>query len=216
MTASTLATISVTDALVSALRDQILNGERAPGTPVLEVEVARAFGVSRPTAKSAIYSLVLAGLLRQDAHHPAYVPRLRAEDIDDLFYVRVPVEIAVVERLCGRQDRVLAAAGQAITDLSKLPDSAPTSTFVAADLGFHLALAAAAGSPRLRRVYEALTGEIHLGMIQTRTALGRDRIAREHAQILDAITGGNTARSLTLTRQHLAGAHSALSAAARD
>ena len=39
---------------------------------------------------------------------------------------------------------------------------------IEADLGFHRALVAAVDSPRLGRVYQALSGEIHLSMVQSR------------------------------------------------
>ena len=43
------------------------------------------------------------------------------------------------------------------------------------------------GSPRLTRLYQALSGEIHLSMVQSRYALGRDRIVAEHAGVLTAL-----------------------------
>jgi DNA-binding GntR family transcriptional regulator len=207
MPASILATVSVTDALAGALRTQILDGQWLPGAPVAEVEVARRFGVSRPTAKTAVRTLVHEGLLRQDAHRAPYVPRLTDADVPDLFFVRMPLEIAIVERLCaGVPPDGLAAAAEQIERLRGLPAAAPTSTFVAADLGFHRALADATQSPRMRRAYATLAGEIHLNMIQTRQALGRERIVREHSAIQQAIAAGDAGTALRQVREHLTGA----------
>jgi DNA-binding GntR family transcriptional regulator len=213
MAASILATVSVTDALVGALRAQILDGQWPPGAPVAEVEVARRFEVSRPTAKNAVRTLVHEGLLRQDMHHPPYVPRLTEQDIADLFFVRVPLELAIVERLCASPPTAeLAAAAEQIERLRALPTDAPSSAFVAADLGFHRSLADATTSPRMRQTYATLAGEIHLNMIQTRQALGRDRIVREHLQIHRAIACRDTDAAIAGARRHLAGALEALTA----
>jgi DNA-binding GntR family transcriptional regulator len=217
MSASILATVSVTDALADALRAQILDGQWRPGSPVAEVEVARLFGVSRPTAKTAVRTLVHEGLLRQDAHHAPYVPRLTDDDVADLFFVRMPLELAIVERLCARSSAAgLAVAAEHIERLRALPSDAPTSTFVAGDLGFHRALADATQSPRMRRAYATLAGEIHLNMIQTRQELGRERIVREHSAIHDAIAQRDVRAARRHAREHLDGALSALTGPAAD
>jgi DNA-binding GntR family transcriptional regulator len=217
MSASILATVSVADALADALRTQILDGQWPPGSSVPEVEVARLFGVSRPTAKTAVRTLVHEGLLRQDAHRAPYVPRLTDDDVADLFFVRMPLELAIVERLCARPSAAgLAAAAEHIERLRALPPDAPTSTFIAADLGFHRALADATQSQRMRRAYATLAGEIHLNMIQTRQALGRDRIVREHSAIHDAIAAGDLRAARRHAREHLGGALSALTGSATD
>lgn len=211
MPASVLATVSVTDALADALRAQILDGQWPPGTTVAEVEVARRFGVSRPTAKTAVRTLVHEGLLRQDAHRPPYVPRLSGQDVADLFFVRVPLELAIVERLSANPPADgLAAAAEQIERLRALPADAPSSTFVGKDLGFHRALADATQSPRMRQTYATLAGEIHLNMIQTRQALGRERIVREHSAIHAAIVRGDADTAIRQAREHLAGALGAL------
>jgi DNA-binding GntR family transcriptional regulator len=214
--ASTLAPVSVVDALVLAMRSRILDGELAPGSAVTEVEAARTYGVARPTAKAAIRTLVHEGLLRQDANHAAYVPRLAGADVHDLFLVRLALELAVID-LVGARHRPadLAAMRRAITTLSALGEDAPTSAFVEADLAFHRALVAAANSERLSRIYGQLIGEIHLCMMQTRTLLGSSRIAREHTQILKAIESADTARGAARMRAHLAAARQVLVSAQR-
>jgi DNA-binding GntR family transcriptional regulator len=210
MARSGLSTVTVVDALVNALRAQILDGEWPSGASVAEVEVARRFQVSRPTAKAAVRTLVFEGLLRHDSHHAAVVPSLSAGDIEDLYFVRIPLELAMVERLVQSDGVRLDDAENAIGALERLPDDAVTSSFVAADLGFHRALAVATGSWRLERSYNALAGEVHLGMMQTRRTLGRARIAGEHRQILQAIRCADQARAVEAARRHLTGARDAL------
>ena len=197
------------DALSQRLRDQVLDGHIAPGTPIAETEIAAAFGVSRPTAKGAILTLVQGGLLRRDAHRPAYVPQLTADDVLDLYRVRIPLELEVVRGLA-RGRIVPAGAADAVHDLRRLPDSAAPSQFIGTDLRFHRALIAAADSPRLSRLYDIILDELHLSMKQSRRALGRERIAHEHADVLQAIVDGKPGRATTMMRQHLEGAGKAL------
>jgi DNA-binding GntR family transcriptional regulator len=211
MSVASLQTVSVVDALVAALRARILDGDLPGGASVAEVEVAREFGVARPTAKTAIRSLVHDGLLRQQPNRAAHVPVLTNADIKDVFLARTPLELAVVRQLAEANATAgLSAAAAAVASLRGLADTAPTSEFVAADLGFHRGLIDAARSPRLSRIYALISGEIHLCMTQTRRTLGRDRIANEHAKILGAIQAGRTERAGDLMRQHLDGALGAM------
>jgi DNA-binding GntR family transcriptional regulator len=199
---SVLATVSVVDALAQRLREQVLDGVIPAGAPVAETEVASAFGVSRPTAKSAILTLVHGGLLRRDAYRPAYVPLLTPEDVYDLYRARILLELEVVRALASART-VPAAAEDAVQELQRLPEDVATSHFIATDLRFHRALVEAARSPRLSRLYEMILDEIQLTTRQSRRALGRDRIGREHAEVLENIRAGKTARATETMRTHL-------------
>ncbi|QUH02386.1 GntR family transcriptional regulator [Saccharopolyspora erythraea] len=207
---TTLSTVSVVDALVASLRDRVLDGQIQAGTTLAENEVAAEYGVSRPTAKSAISTLVHQGLLQREANKPATVPRLGIGDIDDLFLVRIPLELEVVRGLAGVDGGVLEEAERAVADLDRLRPSTSHSTFVEADLRFHQILVDAIGSPRLSRLYRTIQGEIHLCMVQTRLTLGRDRIAAEHRAVLDALRDGGAEAAVRCMREHLDGAHSSL------
>ncbi len=203
-----LTTVSVVDALSASLRSRVLDGDIDPGVGLTETDVATEYEVSRPTAKAAITHLVQEGLLRREAHRSAQVPMLSREDIEDLFLVRMPLELEVVRLISGRP--IPAEAAQAVRDLAAVEAAAGHSRFVEADLRFHRILVLAVDSPRLTRLYRALSGEIHLSMVQSRYALGRDRIAAEHNAVLQALQGGDGPLAETLMRAHLEGARDAL------
>jgi DNA-binding GntR family transcriptional regulator len=204
-----LQTVSVVDALIASVRERVLNGEIDPGRGLTEQDVATEYEVSRPTARSAITHLVADGLLRRESHKPAYVPVLSEADVRDLFLVRTPLELEVVRVLAATRSAPRDAA-KAVDDLAGIGPERPHSEFVEADLGFHRALVAAVGSYRLSRVYQALSGEIHLSMVQSRHALGRERIVSEHCGVLGAIEAGEAESAMVLMRSHLDGACAAL------
>ncbi len=204
-----LETVSVVEALAQRLRERVLDGAIPAGSVVPETEIAAEFGVSRPTAKSAITMLVQGGLLRRDAHRSAYVPTLGRDDVLDVYRVRIPLEVEVVRTLAA-EATVSPAVDEATEDFARLPDDAPASRFISADLRFHRALIEQYGSPRLNAVYESLLGEIHLCMIQSRTALGGARLAGEHAAVRDGIRAGDVDAAQAAIRAHLEGARSAL------
>lgn len=214
-----LKTVSVVDALTDSLRRAILNGEVHAGAALTESDVADEYDVSRPTAKAAINVLAQQGLLRREAHKAARVPNLSRVDVEDLFFVRIPLELEAV-RVVVSAGTVPDGAGKAIDDLRELTsDAAQTaagqpaaahSAFVEADLRFHLHLIQAVNSPRLERVYSDLSGEIHLSMVQAQRAMGYDRIVAEHSAIFGAIVKKDVELAQSLMRKHLEGARAAL------
>jgi len=203
-----LQTVSVVDALATSLREKVLDGKIDAGVGLTETDVATEYEVSRPTAKTAINQLVQDGLLRREAHKSARVPSLSRADVEDLFLVRMPLELEVVRLVAGHS--VPQAAADAVHDLAQISASARHSEFVAIDLEFHNALVRAVASPRLSRLYQTLSGEIHLSMVQSRHALGRDRIVAEHGGILAALQEGDVPQAESLMRAHLEGARDAL------
>lgn len=205
-----LQTVSVVDALTTSLRGKVLDGKINPGVGLTETDVATEYEVSRPTAKTAINQLVQEGLLRREAHKSAHVPSLSRADVEDLFLVRMPLELEVVRLVAGRS--VPQSAADAVKALAQISPSARHSEFVEADLEFHNALVRAVASPRLSRLYQTLNGEIHLSMVQSRHALGRDRIVAEHGGVLAALQKGDAAQGESLMRAHLEGARDALAA----
>ena len=84
------------DALVDTLRARVLDGHLPPGAVLVEADIATEFGISRPTARTAITQLVHEGLLRRQPHKSAHVPVLSRADVEDLFLVRIPLELGVV------------------------------------------------------------------------------------------------------------------------
>jgi DNA-binding GntR family transcriptional regulator len=196
-----LHVVSAQEALVDSLRDRILNGEFVPGAPLSDVELANAYGVARPTLRAAVAALVHEGLMRREPRRRACVPRLTADDIRDLFYVRVPLELLAVEAITGRAD-VLGPAIEAVEHFERLSPESSWRDVVDADTRFHTALIAATGSARLQRAYGSLQAEIRLARAQLRIETVT-MLAGEHRLLLTAIVEGPTGAAVAAMREHL-------------
>jgi DNA-binding GntR family transcriptional regulator len=198
-----LHAVSAQDALVESLRDRILRGEFAPGAPLSDVELATAYGVARPTVRAAVQELVHEGLMRREPRRRACVPRLTAEDIRDLFYVRVPLELRAVETITGRMS-VLGGAIQAVEHLERLGPEPSWRDVIDADMRFHTALIAATGSARLQRAYASLQAEIRLARAQLRVPEETATVVvQEHRRLLATIIAGPASAAVQAMQQHL-------------
>jgi DNA-binding GntR family transcriptional regulator len=198
-----LRAVSALDALVESLRDRILDGEFVPGEPLSDVELASEYGVARPTLRAAVQELTHEGLMRREPRRRACVPRLTAEDIRDLYFVRIPLELRAVEAITGRES-VLGPAVQAVEHFERLGPEASWRDVVDADMRFHTALIGATGSLRLQRAYASLQAEIRLVRAQLRfPGESSAFLAEEHRQLLEAILAGPTRVAVRGMREHL-------------
>ncbi|PVB60088.1 GntR family transcriptional regulator [Labrenzia sp. 011] len=105
---------SVADAVFEELHQQILSLELAPGTRVSEVEVARAFGVSRQPVRDAFYRLSQLGFLMIRPQRATVITKISETAVLRARFVRTALEIACL--------RVAAevATNDDIKDLEKL------------------------------------------------------------------------------------------------
>lgn len=201
-----LRPVSTTEALVGTLREEILAGELAPGARLPEEALAGRFGVARPTARAAVQTLVFEGLLRRERNRTAYVPKLTADDIHDLFLVRIAIEVEAIRIIIERGVRPDAAEAA----LERLEDDqgGRSWTQVVDDaLAFHRGLIEAVESPRLARAFGALQAEWALCFAQVKQARGglpANRVV-EHREIFDAIVDGDAEHATHLMREHLQG-----------
>ena len=195
--------ISTTDAVVASLREQILDGAIRPGARLPELELAASYGVARPTVRAAIQTLCHEGLLVREPNRSAQVPTLTRKSVLDLFFVRIPLECLIVRQVIEREV-ALDGVRASIARLESLTPDAGWSSVVDADLGFHSALAASVGSPRLLRLYASLTGEIELCIAQLRPAwITPANLAAEHRALLDVIEGGSAPEAEVRMTAHL-------------
>lgn len=200
-----LQTMTTRDALVAEVRRQILSGELAPGDALTETALSARFGVARPTVRSALQVLAGVGLAQQDGRS-LVVPVLTAADVEDMFFVRTPLELEAIRVIIERR-LPLDDAEHHLAALEALPDEAGWADRVEAHTAFHIALVRAAGSPRLNRIYPAMQEEMRLGLAQLRSSYPAPQdLAAEHRHLLTVISAGDVARAQQQMRDHLGGA----------
>jgi DNA-binding GntR family transcriptional regulator len=182
-----LQRVSTVDALASALRTRILDGELAGGERLRELELAEAYGVARHSLRAALRALAGEGLVVIAPNRGATVARLTAADAAPLTELRAALELEAARLALARHDGRLPKgvhdAVRLMAAVCEQPDP-PWSTVVEAHHGVHRALVAAAGSPRILRAYDALAGELRLFVIQIRPGWSFERMAEHHERLL--------------------------------
>lgn len=178
-----------TEALTGRIRADIVGNVLPPGLRLTEKGLARRYEMSRTPVREALRTLAREALLEYAPNAGYRVARLALADLDDLYTLRIAVERECVRRLAsGGGDlgvvrallEVWAAGPQAAPD--------PEGSLVAADEGFHEALAAATGGTVLVQTLRNINRRIH--SLRVREFLDPVRVMRtyeQHAAILRAI-----------------------------
>jgi DNA-binding GntR family transcriptional regulator len=157
-----LAQIGTADRVASLLRDNIMEGVFPPGTRLSEEAIGQALGVSRNTLREAFRLLCHERLAVHELNRGIFVPVLTSEDVVDLYRLRRLVEGGAA-RMAGSAP---AAARQAVVavvaDAEKASADGDWEAVRSADLHFHQAVAALAGSPRVDELMRRALAELRL------------------------------------------------------
>jgi GntR family transcriptional regulator, transcriptional repressor for pyruvate dehydrogenase complex len=210
---------SPTALVITHVRALLRRGKLRPGQRLPpERELARRIGVSRPSVRGALRSLVAKGLLVTRHGAGTFVaagpPTLDSEPLSllaalhgftraEMFEARRMLEIGVAEFAAGRATGDdLAAIADAVTGMFASCDD--PQGFLVHDIRFHRAVAAASRNPILASLVEMVSA---LFYEQRRRTAQRARYlkatAEMHHQIYLAIRGRDSARARALMHEHL-------------
>jgi DNA-binding GntR family transcriptional regulator len=146
------------DLIADTLRDEILRGAVAPGEPLRQEELAERFGVSRLPVRDALLRLEAQGLVHVFPNRGAFVISLSADEVREIYEMRVLLEGDIIERAVPRMTeedwrRIDAARAEGVRN-------ADGPEWVEGDWRFHRALYEPAGRPRQLAMIETLRGTV--------------------------------------------------------
>jgi len=210
-------TRTVSAQITARIREKVLSGTYAPGSPLLQDVIAAEFGTSKIPVREALVQLRSEGLLDVFAHRGFQVRPLSALEAAEVFRLRLDIEpraVAEGARVATPQDR--AAAHDALLALNQA--LAVSELRHSGDLNstFHLALTV----PRLHPLTADTLQRLHtLSQRYIRLHLqlrGRTRRAnREHAAIFQAWAARKRKETERLVRTHIEETRDELAAALR-
>jgi DNA-binding GntR family transcriptional regulator len=182
---------STTDQVLHELRTAILTGRIKPEEPLPETVLAKTFGTGRSAIREALRHLAQEGLVLTEINRGARVRSIEIEDVMDVYRARSAIETAavklVMERALERDLSGLRDAQRRIREASPADVSeAPSPELIAADMDFHRAMVALAGSERLSRAHEPLAAESQM-LLNWHPVYSLSDYVADHQQLLDAI-----------------------------
>jgi len=187
-----------------AIRSLIATGQLAGGDHLIESRIAEQLGISRGSVRDALWLLRGEGLVRDEPRRGTFVAQLTANDVRDIYDLRIAVEIAAVRLIKQRPEmESFRQLQQAIDDMRAGEGDAARAA--EADLGFHSAVCAASGNSRLHEVFMRQATELLTLLRLDEEKLGHqpDSIAGEHRHLFDALRWGDLGTAEAAFREHL-------------
>jgi len=185
---------SAKQAVVDQIRVSIVRGALKAGQRLTEHGLAAQLSVSQTTVREALVELEHLGLVQRVPPRKTCVTKLTRRQIEEIYGVRVPLELAVIDLLADVPRRDLMGAEMAYQGMLAAAGAPDRAEFESMDLEFHRALWAAAGNRTLAETLERLCVKLFaFGFaMDPRIAASRERLARQaeqHRQILASILG---------------------------
>lgn len=189
------------------LRESILDVSLAPGSAIVEADVAARFGASRTPVREALLRLADEDLVEIRPQRGTYVARLSLARIESAMFIRQAIECAVVRRLADDEHRGdlcqrLAAIVRVHAEALRTGDVA---SGLDADTEFHRMLIEASGLPGVWDVVSRAR-ELHhrIRAIAVPTMKTGARAVADHRRIVAALRRGDAGAVESALADHLA------------
>jgi DNA-binding GntR family transcriptional regulator len=196
---------SLTDELVTRLRDMIIAGDLAAGLKVPEAELCQRFGVSRTPLREALKVLAAEGLVVLALNRGATVAKITASEIEELFPIMGSLEALAGELACTRID------ADSLARLEKLHEQMRGEfergdwlAYSKLNRQIHEALFEIAGNAALSALYQQLLVRIHaVRFVARKTPERWQEAIDDHEKIMTALRARDASLLAAALRQHL-------------
>lgn len=214
MTTTTLSSLNeqrtIADRIYDRLKNDIISGQLAQGSKIVEEDLARKYGTSRGPLRESIRRLEGSRLIVRIPHAGARVVTLTQQTMADIYEVRESLE-GMSARLAAEKisEAQAAALWQLLEQHEQAIKEAEGKIYFQREgnLDFHFRIAQASGNQWLiEHLYHELYQLIRMCRYQSAQAPERPAKAlAEHRQILEAISQHDAELAEMLMRRHISG-----------
>jgi len=152
-----IARESVEQRVTQALRDLIVSGQLAEGTPLVQRDLAHRLGVSQTPVRTGLSELERDGLVVVGDNGRALVSRLTQEDLEEIYAARLGLEGLAARAGAAQLDDVrVARMKKLMRELQRLAREQDVEAYLLARWDFHAICYEASGRARLVAEVERL------------------------------------------------------------
>jgi DNA-binding GntR family transcriptional regulator len=188
--------------IATILRQAIRENTLAPGSPLVQQDLAEKFGVSRNPIREALRMLVTDGLVDMRHGDGAAVRKLSLTDLNELYDLRLQIEPHISQNLIQNVSRLDL---ERLNELAaKMDEELEVGEWMKFNYDFHALMFAVAGGPRRESLLLNLLNAVqpysyenigHLG--------GKVQASNDHHEMVDAIENKSAEKLSGLIRAHL-------------
>lgn len=187
------------------LKRQILVGEIAPGTRMMEIELADEMGVSRTPIREAIRKLEKEGLVIIEPRRGAYASDISIKDMLDVLEVRQDLEgmaaSMAAEKVTEEEKRDFAQANAAYKEAIR---NGKTEEIIRCDERFHQLIVGYSGNKTLMQLLSQVQElALRFRYIYYDDFSRYENMPMEHEAIENAILSGDVQKARVVAEEHV-------------
>lgn len=198
---------SLREQIEQQIRTAILNGSFGPGEHLVETTIAEELGVSRAPVREALSALEREGVILYVPRKGYFVVDFTAKDIEEIYSLRLMLEIGALRRSIHRFSRsAIDEMQQIVDDLGEaVRDGRSQNEVATLDLAFHELICQQGDHSRLYSAWNSMRLQTWLLIgLTSKTEYDHPEQPREfHQEILDAILDQDLDRAESLLRSHI-------------
>lgn len=208
---------STVDRVAEELRRAVFDGELESGTPLREMALASSLGVSRPTVREALATLVAEGLATREPNRGVSVASPEAASVRDVCASRLVLEGAGIRAWSAASEEQRERVRRSLDAYTgAVRTGGSYQELNALHLAFHVSLVGLTGSPRLEAMAETLAIELKLALAQVeRINRNAHDQAETHIALVDLLRADDLEAALVFLEAHLADAEAEIIEALR-
>ena len=186
------------------IKQEIFDFQLLPGERFTENEMATRMQVSRTPVREALYRLEREGYLEVMFRSGWRVKPLDFSQLDELYDVRIVLELAAVRRLCEQSERAQLEELKTIWLVPTAERLEDAHQLAQVDESFHETLVGATGNRELARLHHEVTERIRIVRRLDFTQKPRiEATYTEHGRILRSIVQRKSEQAQMLMRSHI-------------
>lgn len=193
--------------IVDELREQILSGDREPGSRLGQELLAAEFGASRMPIREALRALEAEGLVKVKAHSGAWVSGLDKDEFEQCYKLREVIEpLAIAESLPNLSADQIEEAARLSEAIEQTGGAQGLRAFMRLDREFHLLTYSGVTFPFLTEVITRLwnsTQPYRRELVRQMLPGAFRSTCAEHVLIVDALRRGDADAASSLVKLHI-------------
>jgi len=193
------------EGLVAKLGNMILTGVFQPRERLIELNLASTLNVSRSWIRDALKILETRGLITMVPYKGAMVSNLEEDEIEEIFEVRINLEILATRMACANmKPSDIRALKRMAKHIRACFESEDMAAMISSNAGFHDYIFKVAGNQTLLQIINQLKARCHI-LRHSSWSSQRivDQVLREHDEFVEAFEAKDIPRLDQLAGRHI-------------
>lgn len=195
---------SMSQDIVTLIKQQILNGELNPGDRIVETKVAKELGISQTPVREAVRLLSGEGIINIVPNRGPIVKDMEEKDIFEIYSLRASLEgLAMRLTTLHASKEQIQLLVDLYQDMESKLNNPDIDSFLKESLHLHHSIIQFSRHSRLIQIYDSISFQIELANRIIGMKSTKQKEFDEHKELIDALQEGNPDESEKVMRRHI-------------